>query len=150
MEDAMSGKINLKDVSIYIGVIILGIAAGVLAASYEGIPWIAHAQVAGAPQPVRSVDTSFAAHECNPQIVGTFPDRVNVYCGNEAPGGIVDFSAPTSDSRNANRILSIMLTAKALGRNLFIYYNPNGDGSAFGCPVVGCRPIDGIELYFVP
>jgi hypothetical protein len=46
----------------------------------------------------------------------------------------------------AARVLSIMLTAKALGKNLQIYYNASGNGSAYGCQTNDCRPIDAIEM----
>jgi len=39
-----------------------------------------------------------------------------------------------------------MLTAKSLGKNLQIYYDPNGSGAAYGCQINDCRPINAIEM----
>ena len=97
-------------------------------------------QVSSAP------DSPADTYICTPSYIGAFSSRVHVLCTLPAPGGIYYFAVPTSDSKNANRVLSIMLTAKSLGRDLQIYYDPSGDGSAYGCGVNDCRPIIAIEI----
>ena len=93
-----------------------------------------------------SPDSPDAVFVCAPRYVGNFGNRIHVLCTTAATGGIIYFATPTSDSKNAARVLSIMLTAKALGKNLQIYYSTSGDGSAYGCGTSDCRPINYIEM----
>jgi hypothetical protein len=152
MEDIMSGKITWKIGLFYIGAVLFGIVIGTFAANLAGRLWIDHGQVEvaqaaeSAQAVVESSDGTTATYICTPAYIGAFSNRVHVLCTIPAPGGIVYFAAPTSDSKNANRVLSIMLTAKSLGKTLQIYYDSNGDGSAFGCGINNCRPINAIEI----
>jgi hypothetical protein len=85
-------------------------------------------------------------YTCTPDYVAAFPDRVHVRCTLPAETTIYYFAAPTSDSKNAARVLSIILTARSLGKNVRIYYTSSANGSAFGCGFGDCRPIDAAEL----
>ncbi len=148
----MSKKIPWKTALLYVSAILFGIVLGQLAAGLAGGLRIATRQpaVAQAAQavPVAALapDSPNATYICTPSFIGAFSNRVHVLCTVAAPGGIFYFAAPTSDSRNAARVLSIMLTAKSLGKNLQIYYDPAASGVAFGCQTNNCRPMTAIEM----
>jgi hypothetical protein len=148
----MSKKISWKSVLSYISAILLGIALGPFVAGLAGGLRTAAAQPVAAQAPEAAPlaaldpDSPDTTYICTPSYIGTFSNRVHVLCTVAAPGGIFYFAAPTSDSKAAARILSIMLTAKALGKNLQIYYSTSGNGSAYGCQTNDCRPIDAIEM----
>ncbi len=163
----MPTKISWKTALTYGCAILLGILLGPFVAGLAGglrnvapqfaAPQIAAAQapetapraaqpVAAQPAADLAPDSPDITYICTPSYIGTFSNRVHVLCTVAAPGGIFYFAAPTSDSKMAARVLSIMLTAKALGKNLQIYYNASGNGSAFGCQTNDCRPIDAIEM----
>ncbi len=149
----MSKQIPLKTAALYASAILLGVILGPFVASLTGrlLPAArqqpAFAQAAEAiPVAALAPGSPDATYICTPSYIGAFSNRVHVLCTVAAPGGIYYFAAPTSDSKNAARILSVMLTAKALGKNLQIYYNPSGSGAAFGCQTNDCRPIDAIEM----
>ena len=148
----MSGKITWKIYFYYAGVVLFGILVGILATHWAGNLWngggkLAIAQAAAAvPVVVQASDSPEDTFICTPSYIGAFSTRVHVLCTLPAPGGIYYFAAPTSDSKNAARVLSILLTAKSLGKTLQIYFNPSGDGSAFGCQMNDCRPITAIEM----
>ena len=150
----MFAKNTRKLMAFYLGVILFGIVIGTFSAALagrlgNGSARIDVAQAAEAvPAAVKAADSPDETFICTPTYIGAFPTRVHVLCLNPAPGGIYYFAAPTSDSRNANRVLSIMLTAKSLGKTLQIYYDPNGDGSEFGCNTFDCRPITAIEVTY--
>jgi hypothetical protein len=148
----MSKIIPWKTVLLYGSAILIGIVLGPFAANVAGElrivssqPVVAQAAEA-APMAVLAPNSPDVTYICTPTYIGAFQTRVHVLCSVAAPGGIFYFAAPTTDSKNAARVLSLMLTAKALGKNLQIYYDPNGDGSAFGCQTNDCRPIDAIEM----
>ncbi len=148
----MSGKIRSKTALLYGGAILFGILLGPFVSNLaEGVwnasrqPAVALAEAA-APVAVAYPDSPDATYICTPSYIGTFSTRVHVLCTVPTSGGIYYFAAPTSDSKNAARVLSIMLTAKSLGKNLQIYYDLNGSGAAYGCAVSDCRPINAIEM----
>lgn len=148
----MSGKITWKTALFYMGAVLFGVVIGPFAANLagklrdgSGQPVAAQAAEA-VPAAVMAPDSPDVTYICTPSYIGAFPTRVHVLCTLPATGGIYYFAAPTSDSKNAARILSIMLTAKSLGKNLQIYYNPSGSGASYGCQTVDCRPIDAIEM----
>jgi hypothetical protein len=151
-EKTMSKKISWKTALSYGSAILFGIVLGPFVAGLAGELWTvarqpAVAQAAEAvPVAVLAPDSPDATYICTPSYIGTFSNRVHVLCTVAAPGGIFYFAAPTSDSKNAARVLSVMLTAKALGKNLQIYYNPSGSGASYGCQTSDCRPIDAIEM----
>ena len=148
----MSKKIPWKTVLSYISAILLGIALGPFIAGLSNGLRTAAAQPAAAQAPeiapmnALGPDSPDVTYICTPSYIGTFSNRVHVLCTLAASGGIFYFATPTSDSKMAARVLSIMMTAKALGKNLQIYYNISGDGSAYGCATNNCRPIDAIEM----
>jgi hypothetical protein len=151
MEATMSKKMSWKTALAYACAILLGILLGPFVAGLAGglraatLPAAAQAPET-APVTALAPDNPEATYICTPNYIGTFPTRVHVLCTVAASGGIFYFAAPTSDSKMAARVLSIMLTAKALGKNLQIYYSTSGDGSAYGCQTSNCRPIDAIEM----
>ena len=140
-------KNHLKTVLFYAGALLVGIIlgpfiAGLIPARQPTPAALAEAAPVAALEP----DSPQAVYVCTPAYIGAFKTRVHVRCTVAAPGGIIYFAAPTSDSKNAARILSIMLTAKALGKNLQVYYTASASGASFGCQTGDCRPIDAIEM----
>jgi hypothetical protein len=83
--------------------------------------------------------------ECRVAEVGVFDNRVFVHCWNP-DGAIANWAYPTSQVERANRVLSVLLTAQATGRRVGILYDTTDDGSAFGCAVATCRPIQAVSL----
>ena len=85
---------------------------------------------------------------CTPSTVATFTNRVHVSCNPAAPNNIVYFAyCSTHDSATANRFLSVFTTAKAIGKNLYIYYDPSDtSGTQCGCGSGDCRVITGAEV----
>jgi len=148
----MAKKIPWKAALVYSSAILLGIVLGQFAAHLPGELGMVAGRPAGAqaaeavPAAVKAPDSPDATYICTPSYIGAFTNRVHVLCTVPALGGIYYFAAPTSDSKNAARVLSIMLTAKALGKNLQIYYDPSGSGTAYGCQTNDCRPITAIEM----
>lgn len=84
---------------------------------------------------------------CTPSTVATFTNRVHVSC-NPAVGSITYFAyCSTQNPGLADRFLSVFTTAKALGKVLYIYYDPNDtSGTACGCGSGDCRVITGAEV----
>jgi hypothetical protein len=148
----MLGRIPWKTALLCGAALLAGIVIGPFAAGFAHDLWSGGAQPAvaqaaeAAPVAVTAPGSPDAVYTCTPSYIGAFSNRIHVLCTAAAPGGIFYFAAPTSDSRNAARVLSIMLTAKSLGKNLQIYYSATGDGSAFSCQVSDCRPITAIEM----
>jgi hypothetical protein len=85
---------------------------------------------------------------CTPSTVAAFSNRVHVSCNPAAPNSIVYFAyCSTKDSAGANRFLSVFTTAKALGKGLNIYYDPNDtSGTSCGCASNNCRVLYGAEV----
>jgi hypothetical protein len=148
----MLTKNSWKTAILCVAAILFGIVCGPFVANLAGGLWAAASQPSAAqaaeaaPAVVVAPGSPEATYICTPSYVGSFPNRVHVLCTVAAPGGIFYFATPTSDSKNAARLLTIMLTAKALGKNLQIYYDPGGNGTSFSCQVSDCRPILGIEM----
>jgi hypothetical protein len=148
----MNQRLSWKTAISYAGAIVLGLVLGPFLSQLAGRLGSAAAQPGAAqaaevaPVVALAPGSPEATYICTPSYIGTFSNRVHVLCTLAAPGGIFYFAASTSDSKYAARVLSIMLTAKSLGKNLQIYYDPSGDGSAFGCQTNDCRPITAIEM----
>jgi len=148
----MTRKLPWKAAVSYAGAIVLGLVLGPFVSQLAGRFWSAAGQPGAAqaaevaPVVALAPDSPEATYICTPSYIGAFSNRVHVLCTLPAPTGIFYFAAPTSDSKNAARVLSIMLTAKSLGKNLQIYYDPSGDGTAYGCQTNDCRPISAIEM----
>ena len=130
----MSGKITWKTALTYGGAVLFGIAFGLFAVNLTGGLWhdFRQPEVVQAAEavPVAVVDPNSpdATYVCTPSYIGAFSNRIHVLCTVAAPGGIYYFAAPTSDSKNAARVLSIMFTAKSLPifRYLSIRVGPGG------------------------
>lgn len=150
----MSKKIHWKTIVLYAGVALLGILLGSFVANSGG--WTSSAGLQpGVARAAEAVSAGIQAPNspnaqvgCTPVDVGSWSDRIYVKCLVAIPEdpNVNYFAAPTTDSKEVARILSIMLTAKSLGKNLWFYYEPDGDGSAFGCDPANCRPFYGIEV----
>jgi hypothetical protein len=88
---------------------------------------------------------SFAAstfNTCKPVEVGTYPERIHVKCAQAASGGIVFFAVATANSAHAARILSSLLMAHTVGKNIVVEFDANDmTGTAFGCAANDCRRI---------
>lgn len=80
---------------------------------------------------------------CTPNqvIVFTEAPRLQVRC-DESFSGVVYFAAPTADSAQASRILSVIQTALVAGRTLIVNYEPADlSGAGIGCQRNDCRLI---------
>lgn len=56
-------------------------------------------------------------------------------------GGINWWSVPSTNSADANRALTVALAAQAIGRKVWIGYDPNDTALPPGCLVVNCRKL---------
>lgn len=147
-------KLNFRKIDlIFLGAAIgSGIILGPIATNLASSLWKNTNQPMVA-QAAGNLSDAFQASEkpedtfiCTPVGVAVFDQRVHVRCLTAAPGGIVYFAVSTSDSKKAARFLSVMLSAKAQGKNLAVYYDPNVLGTAFGCGSFDCRPASGMEI----
>jgi hypothetical protein len=84
---------------------------------------------------------------CTPTGVGIFAkQRVHVRCTPTAPGGI-GFFAFSLKKKEAPLMLEVFTSAKAQGKNLVIYYDPNDlSGPKIGCATADCRVLIGAEI----
>ncbi len=90
-----------------------------------------------------------AAFTCTPTGVAIFTNRVHVRCTPAAPNSIAYFAYCTAtDSATASRFLSVFTTAKATGKNLVIFYDPNDltGQQKCGCANGDCRLLTGAEI----
>jgi hypothetical protein len=150
----MLKKTTLLTVLLYVCAILLGAAFGPSIVKLTGRLQVFHQEpVAALAAPASEIalapESPEALFTCTPLSIAVFSNRIHVKCTAAAPpgGAIWYFAAPTgTDPKYANRVLSIMLTAKALGKNLLITYDLAGSGSAYGCLFADCRPIQAIEL----
>lgn len=92
-------------------------------------------------------------HTCTIANIAVLTDRIHVKCTTPAIVGsssIYYFAAP-GDSANfltTNRFLTLMNTAYALGKPLYVYYLPEISSNPPGCNTSDCRRIDWI--YIIP
>jgi len=128
-------------IGIIIGLQLMGAAAASTPSSAEGVPAQATGSQASSLEPSDTADW----YVCDPWKVATYSSRVHVECF-VADGVIKYFAAPTSDYKNAARVLSLALTAQAAGSQVEILYDPADDtsGVPYGCLAGNCRPILGI------
>jgi len=149
-------KIHLtRTIVVYAAIFLLGmliapVFTGLLPAVVPAGSQAALAQ-SGAPEtiPTNLQDgdaPDFSVFTCNPDFVGEFTNRVHVHCNTPALNGVYWFATPTSDSKRAARIFSLLLTAAAAAKNVRVYYDDAASGASFGCAVSDCRPILYIEL----
>lgn len=101
---------------------------------------LALAAAALALGPASPLAAAPAFHTCKSLDVSTYPERIHVRCDQAASGGIVFFAVPTANSAHAARILSVLLIAHAVGKDIEVEYD-TGDtsGTAFGCQAHDCR-----------
>ncbi len=84
---------------------------------------------------------------CNPENVATYTSRVHIKC-TVADNGIQYFAAPTSNSKHAARVLSLLLTAQAAGKQVSVLYDTaDTSGAAYGCELSDCRPILAVDSH---
>jgi hypothetical protein len=123
-------------VGVLIGVQLMGAAAASPPASAEGAP----AQTTDVQ--VDPLDPSAIKwYTCTPANVATYLNRVHVMC-TVPDGAIWYFAAPTSDYKNAARVLSLLLTAEATGKSVTVLYDTlDTSGTAYDCLEADCRPI---------
>lgn len=97
---------------------------------------------AGAPSAPTDVFT------CTPFAVAAFETRVHVRCTQPYNTTIYYFAyCATKDSATASRMLSVFTTAKATGKDLFVYFTPSDtSGTACGCATADCRVVTGAEV----
>lgn len=71
--------------------------------------------------------------------------RIHVQCN---PGdGAINYFALSVANADASRVLSLVATAVAARRPLFITYDPNDvSGDAIGCSIANCRLIQAVFL----
>lgn len=86
---------------------------------------------------------SFAASTfftCKSVDVAVFPERIHVRCTQPAVWNVVFFAVSTANSAHAARILSALLVAHSVGKNVVVEFEPNDTtGTAFGCAANDCR-----------
>ncbi|MCC6192713.1 MAG: hypothetical protein IT318_27130 [Anaerolineales bacterium] len=143
----MSHTLRWRTAFTYVAAIGLGLALGPALSWLGGWlrpPAVQAAEVA--PAVALAPDSPQAVHTCTPDYIANFTARVHVRCTVPAETTIYYFATPNSNSKNAARVLSILLTAESLGRNVRIYYTSSANGSAYGCQFSDCRPIDAAEL----
>jgi hypothetical protein len=76
---------------------------------------------------------------CFPESVATYITRVHIKCA-AAIGTIQYFAVPTSDSKNAARILATLLTAHASGNPTSVLYDLSDTSNLPpGCYASDCR-----------
>lgn len=84
---------------------------------------------------------------CTPIAVAHFDARVHVRCSVPV-SGIVYFAVPTSNNNRAARVLALLGTALAAGRDITIFYDPaDTSGTAVGCAATDCRLIQAVEIF---
>ncbi len=128
------------NVALLVAALLLGIVLGPwLVGSLSGVALSEEVAV-----PAQEVEPAApVSHVCNISEVGVFDNRIHIKCytGGPPSGDIVYFAAPTSDTQRAARLLSLMLTADAAGKRVYVAYDTAASGVAFGCQVANCRPI---------
>lgn len=87
-------------------------------------------------------------YSCTPLTVAVFEDRLHVACTVPYNAAITYFAYCTaSDSSTASRLLSIFTAAKATGKNVGVYFDPNDtSGTTCGCSSSDCRIVWGADI----
>ena len=128
---------------ILIGVQLTGAVAAAVPSANEGV----HPKTTILQSDPVNVDTAKWYTTCNPENVATYTTRVHIKC-TVADNGIQFFAAPTSNSKHAARVLSLLLTAQAAGKQVSVLYDPaDTSGTAYGCLEVDCRPILAVDAH---
>jgi hypothetical protein len=114
------------------------------------------------PQPTNAVAAPIApANAARPLMMGWWscgaisnvavfsspaPGRIHVACSNPPVSGVYYFAFKADDSAMASRMLSIINTALATNKPLWVWW-VDVDGSSWGCGYGDCRPITGVEVW---
>jgi len=131
-------KSQSKRVWVYALLLVLGIALGTQVSS--ATPFAADAEPSMDPMGA-NLDATTVSYTFTPDNVGVFDNRIHVKATSDKDG-IWYWAVPTTDSRHANRMLSLLLTAKASGKRVYVKYNPSDtSGAAWGCQSGDCRTI---------
>ena len=143
----MSRKGALVQGLLYVVALVIGMAVGPFlfqTASLTLSPQAAWAANGAQNEPAAVLDTA----TCQIAEVAVYNNRIHVKCytGFGTGGAIRFFAAPTSDAARVGRILSVLLSAEAAGKRAMIAYDPNANGTSFGCQFADCRPIDGVFI----
>lgn len=88
-------------------------------------------------------------YTCTIEFIAVFNNRVVLRCVEPQPSTIIfDYAFPTdyANSAQANRLLTLMNTAYALGKQVNLYYLPDESSNPPGCSITTCRRLDGIYL----
>ena len=104
--------------------------------------------VSSTPTQARAPSAPTAFYQCTPSTVGVFTNRIHVLCTAPYNTTIYYFGyCSICDSATASRLLSIFTAAKALGKNVGVYFDPNDtSGTACGCQSNDCRVVSGAEI----
>ena len=89
-----------------------------------------------------------ASGTCDIETIATFENRIHVRCKPSSGGigaTIVYFAAPTSDSRQTNRLLAMLMTAYVLNIDPWVYWNSSSSANPSGCISTNCRLLEGVE-----
>lgn len=90
--------------------------------------------------PTRMTFAASTTTTCKPIEVATYAERIHVRCAQATSAGIVFFSVATANSAHAARMLSSLLMAHTVGKNVVVEFDPNDtSGTAFGCQAHDCR-----------
>jgi hypothetical protein len=104
--------------------------------------------VSSTPTLARAPAAPTVFYQCTPSTVGVFTNRIHVLCTVPYNGTIGYFGyCSAGDSATASRLLSVFTAAKALGKNVGVYFDPNDtSGAACGCQSTDCRVVSGAEI----
>jgi len=84
---------------------------------------------------------------CKPTESAVFADRIHVRCETAVDGRFQFFASPTSDPRQANRFLALMVGAELGDKYLNVLFDPTDAGGAtFGCLANNCRRIVALAI----
>ena len=123
---------------------------------YTWCRWCAYTTFAVTTLGISSViftGTALAAPKsltCNPDDVSVYPNsRIHVHC---SPGdnflGVDYFALGVADAAEANRVLSVILSALVGRKQLTIFYDSaDHSGASFGCDPSNCRAIQGVSIF---
>ena len=81
---------------------------------------------------------------CTINNVAVYDNRIHVRCSN-ANGAIFYYAAASTDA-NANRFLTLLNTAYALGKQPVVVFDPNSAHNPTGCLTADCRLLTGVVI----
>jgi len=139
----MTVYIPVKRWMVYLVIVLLGILIGSQAAGLAPATALAQSAPSTVSEDGVGLLTNYVFEPAN---VAIFSNRIHVKC--EVPNGSIGFFAyPLTDAKQANRILSLLLTAEAANDRIVVSYDASDtSGTAFGCQSGDCRTIQAIYL----